>query len=132
MKTEHSYFYSSPKLWDKLKPLARQMRHKPTPEEEIVWQVLRNRKIQGVKFRRQFSIERFIVDFFALKQKLVIEVDGPIHDYTPLEDFVRQQFLESLGLRVLRFTNDVVNQDIQSVIRKIEIALTSPPPTDPP
>jgi very-short-patch-repair endonuclease len=119
---------SSPALWAKLKPLARQKRHEPTPAENGLWQRLRSRKLAGLKFRRQHAIERFIVDFYCVDASLVIEVDGPIHDYTPAEDAIRQEYLESLGLRVLRFDNAAVLTDIDSVIKTIQRAA---PPSRP-
>ncbi len=108
-----------PPLWEKLKPLARQMRHAPTPAEEMLWACVRNRQVRGLKFRRQHAIERFVVDFYCAEAELVIEVDGPIHDYTPDEDAIRQQYLESLGLRVVRFTNDGVLTNLGTVLREL-------------
>jgi very-short-patch-repair endonuclease len=81
-----------PDLWDKLKPLARQMRHEPTSAEAFLWQHLRRKQL-GVKFRRQHLIDRFIVDFYSHEAALVVEVDGPIHEYTSEEDALRQQFI---------------------------------------
>ncbi|MEL6308715.1 MAG: DUF559 domain-containing protein [Chloroflexota bacterium] len=96
---------ASADLWAKLKPLAKQMRHAPTPAEDVLWQGLR-RNALGIKFRRQHAIDRFIVDFFAYKIKLVVEVDGSIHEYTAEEDAIRQQYLEEVyGL------NDSVRQE---------------------
>jgi very-short-patch-repair endonuclease len=121
---------TSPELWGKLKPLARQMRHQPTPAEDALWQRLRNRQIHNAKFRRQHAIERFIVDFFCVDAKLIIEVDGAIHDYTPIEDAIRQQYLESLGLMVIRFTNGEVLQQIAGVVERIdEVLFERLPPT---
>ncbi len=114
-----------PKLWEKLRPLARQHRHDPTLAEDALWQRLRRHQLAGYQFRRQHTIERFIVDFYCAKARLVIEVDGPIHDYTPQEDAVRQAFLESRGLRVLRFSNADVLDDIESVLETIHAALCS-------
>ncbi|MEB2288347.1 MAG: DUF559 domain-containing protein [Anaerolineae bacterium] len=108
-----------PPLWEELKPLARQKRHIPTPAEEMLWKHVRNRQVKGLKFRRQYAIERFIVDFYCAGARLVLEVDGPIHDYTPDEDAIRQQYLESLGLRVIRFTNNSVLNDVEAVIREL-------------
>jgi very-short-patch-repair endonuclease len=110
----------SSELWQKLKPLARQMRREPTAAEAKLWQRLRNRQIRNAKFRRQFAIDRFIVDFCSPEVRLIIEVDGPIHDYSQQEDQIRQEFLESLGFTVLRFTNlDVLNHT-QTVIEAID------------
>jgi very-short-patch-repair endonuclease len=112
-------WFSAGKLWEKLLPLARQKRHKPTPAENALWQCLRSRKLNGLRFRRQHTFERFIVDFYCAEAKLVIEVDGPVHDYTVEEDKVRQEFLESLGLQVLRITNDEVQKSPNAVLQKI-------------
>src|SRR5690349_5971190 len=102
---------TTPELWEKLKSLARQMRHKPTPAEKHLWGRLRNRQLSTAKFRRQHVIYRFIVDFYCQEYRLVIEVDGTIHEYTQEEDALRQAFLESLGLRVIQFSNaDVLIQ----------------------
>ena len=95
------------------------MRCEPTPAEEKLWQKLRNKQLLGLKFRRQHSIERFIVDFYCGKVRLVVEVDGSIHDYTQEEDALRQAFLESLGLRVLRFSNAEVLDSVDRVLEVI-------------
>ena len=120
MKPEKDrHFDTPPELWAKLKPLARQMRHEPTTAENLLWQRLRGRRVQGAKFRRQYTIDRFIVDFYCAGSRLIIEVDGAIHEYTPAEDALRQQFLENLGFHVLRFTNGEVIQSPDAVIERI-------------
>jgi very-short-patch-repair endonuclease len=111
-------------LWEKLKPLARQKRHEPTQAEDRLWQQVRRDQL-GAHFRRQHAIERFIVDFFCASAHLVIEVDGAIHDYTPEEDAIRQKYLESLGLCVIRFTNDQVFDELDKVIESIRQALNN-------
>jgi very-short-patch-repair endonuclease len=116
-------WYTPPHLWAKLKPLARQMRKNPTPAENKLWQHLRGKQLLGYKFRRQHAIERFIVDFYCHEARLIVEVDGPIHQYTTEEDAIRQKFLESLGFRVLRFTNEQVLTNIDGVLEKIAEAL---------
>jgi len=113
-----------PHLWEKLKPLAREMRRHPTPAEDKLWQRLRNRKLLGLKFRRQHALDRFIVDFYCSEAHLVVEVEGPIHQYRQEEDGIRRELLESLGLRVLRFTNDEVNSALDSVVERIAAALS--------
>lgn len=116
-----------PDLWAKLKPLARQMRREPTPAEAMLWQRLRKRQVLGFKFRRQHTIERFIVDFYSRDARLVVEVDGPIHEYTPEEDAIRQAFLESQQLRAIRFSNEEVLQDIDDVVERIAVTLKERP-----
>lgn len=114
-----------PELWEKLKPLARQMRYDPTPAELKLWHMLRNRAAEH-KFRRQHPIDRFIVDFVCLEASLIVEVDGQIHQYTPDEDAVRQEFLEAVGFRVIRFTNEQILRSIEEVLQRIQSELTSP------
>ena len=106
-------------LWKQLQPLARQMRTEPTLSEKQLWQRLKNKQLLGFKFRRQQVIDRFIVDFYCHEIKLVIEVDGEVHNYTQVEDAIRQEFLESLGLRVMRFKNEDVLFRIESVLGEI-------------
>lgn len=108
-----------PELWDKLKPLARQMRCEPTPAEKSLWEKLRNKQLLGFKFRRQHPIDRFIVDFYCAEARLIIEVDGEVHNYTQVEDAIRQEFLESLGLRLIRFRNEEVLMGLDAVLEKI-------------
>ncbi len=109
-------------VWHRLKPSVQEMRKNPTPAEEALWQRLRGEQL-GTKFRRQHSIDRFIVDFYAREPRLIIEVDGPIHETQREYDALRQSILEELGYRVLRFTNDQVLQNIEQVIATIRAAL---------
>ncbi len=122
-------WFTSPHLWDKIKPLARQFRHEPTPAEERLWQRLRKRQISGLKFRRQHCIDKFIVDFYCSEACLIIEVDGSVHEYTAEEDAVRQEFLERLGFKVLRFTNQEVMEALDTVINRIKGAVADTNPT---
>jgi very-short-patch-repair endonuclease len=114
-------FTSSPKQWEKLKPLARHMRHTPARAEDVLWQRIRNRQIGGVKFRRQHAIEGFVVDFVCIERRLIIEVDGDIHEEPDQQayDQQRQAVLESRGFRVLRFTNEEVLHSIEAVTEVI-------------
>ncbi|MBC7813633.1 MAG: endonuclease domain-containing protein [Burkholderiales bacterium] len=114
---------TAPELWLKLKPLAKEMRREPTAAENALWQRLRRKHHAGYKFRRQHPIDRFIVDFYCATARLVIEVDGVIHEQTQDYDAVRQEFLEHLSLRVLRFTNGEVLQQIEAVLERIGEAL---------
>jgi very-short-patch-repair endonuclease len=120
---ERNHWHTQPELWEKLKPLARRKRLEPTAAESKLWQFLRNRQIVDAKFRRQHSIERFIVDFFCAEASLVIEVDGPIHQYSTVEDAIRQEFLESQGFRVIRFTNEEVLTSFNTVLDQIKSTL---------
>lgn len=114
---------TAPKLWSKLQPLARQMRKAPTGAEAKLWQQIRKGQIRGVKFQRQHPIERFIADFCCIRLRIIIEVDGPIHQYQQAEDQIRQQFLESLGFEVLRFPNMEVFNNIRAVLDVIDASV---------
>ncbi len=110
----------TPDLWDKIKPLAREMRKEPTGAEAKLWPAIRKEQIRSVKFRRQVAIDRFIADFCSLELRLIIELDGPIHQYTQEEDAIRQAFLESLGFTVLRFSNIEVFNNLRGVLERID------------
>jgi len=115
---------TTPELWARLRSLAREHRHEPTPQEQKLWTRVRDRQIRDAKFRRQHAIDRFIADFYCREASLVLEVDGPIHQRQQGDDRLRDEFFQMNGLQVLRFTNDEVDRDIQSVIRRIEQALS--------
>src|SRR5947209_16678215 len=83
---------------------ARVFRKEPTPTEGQLWQAIRDRQLDGVKFRRQQNIGPFVVDFFSAEQRLIVEVDGPIHESQRKADEIRQHLLESLGLRFVRLS----------------------------
>jgi very-short-patch-repair endonuclease len=125
MKNKDKRWYTHPDLWEKLKPLAREERHKPTEAENLLWQYLRRNQINGLGFRRQHSIGPFIVDFYCYKAKIVIEVDGPIHQYQEEKDSIKQQYLENLEIKVFRFPNDIVLNNIDEVIKQIKLFLSS-------
>ncbi|MBL8147419.1 MAG: endonuclease domain-containing protein [Anaerolineae bacterium] len=116
-------FHATGAQWATHKPLARQMRHEPTAAEDALWQRLRNRQVGGAKFRRQYAIEYFIVDFVCMEQRLIVEVDGSVHDLQAEYDADRQAVLESKGFRVLRFTNDDVFRAMPATLATIAEAL---------
>lgn len=107
--------------WSKLKPYARNMRKEPTFAESVLWERLRRKQIGGFKFRRQHPVGNFIVDFYCSEAHLVIEIDGSIHDMKEQVeyDMNRQQFLEELGIRVIRFSNEDVCKQTNDVIECI-------------
>ena len=117
--------YTNRPIYRDMKERARHMRKNPTPAEAILWARLRKRQVKGFQFRRQHPIVRFIVDFYCAEAKLVVEVDGSVHDQPWHEEYdvERQQFFEKLGLRVLRFTNAQVVAETEAVIDAISEAL---------
>lgn len=96
------------------------MRHPQTPAEATLWRGIRNRNLR-YKFRRQHPIDHFIIDFYCAQAKLCIEIDGPSHyESGPKEyDDARTKFLEELGYKVIRFTNDDVRYNIHAVVDRI-------------
>lgn len=99
---------------------AREMRQPQTPAEATVWRALRNRKT-GHKFRRQHPIYRFIIDFYCARAKLLIEIDGESHlQAEQIEyDTARTEYLEELGYKLIRFTNNDVRYNLKSVVIEI-------------
>jgi len=83
---------------------ARYLRKEETEAEKILWEEIRNNKL-GVKFRRQHPIDKFIIDFYAPKIKLAIELDGEIHKENKEYDKMRTEYLNSKNIKVLRFWN---------------------------
>jgi leucyl-tRNA synthetase len=108
-------------IWETLKSYGRANRKNQTEAEDAIWQRIRNNKL-GVKVRRQHAIEGYIVDFALLQVNLVIEIDGKYHDEAEqmIFDEIRTKCLNSVGLSLLRFTNDEVLNDIEFVINKIK------------
>ena len=103
----------------KMTDRARRLRRDATPPEQIMWSVLRGRRLGGLKFRRQEPIGPYIVDFCCRDLKLVIEVDGMSHDDKQDRDQLRDRWLGEQGYRVLRVTNWDVNEDLEAVARLI-------------
>jgi cyclase len=101
--------------------MARELRNNSTHAEDILWGYLKT-KPSGIKFRRQHPYSIYILDFYCHSLKLVIEVDGSIHNEPSVKfnDKERQQLLENDGLIVLRFTNNQVEKNLEEVIKEIE------------
>ena len=102
---------------DKKYYIARKLRQSSTKEERVLWQLLRNRQFKNLKFKRQFPIGNYIVDFVCEEIKLIIELDGGQHNEPEnIEaDKVRTEFLESKGFKVIRFWNKDINLNIAGV-----------------
>lgn len=102
---------------------ARNLRSKSTDAERVLWRHLRQRQIDGYKFRRQQPIGPYIVDFVCLELKLIIEVDGGQHQEQVDYDDQRTRWLETEGYRVLRFWNNDILNNIDGVLQFIHSAL---------
>ncbi|HLF72633.1 MAG TPA: DUF559 domain-containing protein [Dehalococcoidia bacterium] len=114
---------TNPNLWARIKPLPQEMRRTPTPAEDKLWQALRRKQLDGQQFRRQHPIDRFVVDFYCPAARLVVELDGPVHRTQAEADRIREEALEHLGVRVLRFDNELVMTNLEAVLDQIRVAL---------
>jgi len=106
----------------KLKKLARKLRNNSTKSEIILWQYLKNGQMQGFDFHRQRPVDQYIVDFICCELWLVIELDGYTHllEDRSKNDLIREGRLKELGLKVIRFWNEEIIHDIDSVLEEIE------------
>ena len=116
-----------------LKPFARELRNNGTDTERLLWKYLRNRQLEGVKFRRQQPIEAYIVDFISFDKRIVIELDGGQHAENMKYDEQRSACLRANGFSVLRFWNSDVIENTESVLEVIrqQCLQELPPPPDP-
>src|SRR5262249_41703333 len=92
-----------------------------TPAERALWAALRANRLAGLKFRRQYPLGPYILDFTCLERRLIIEVDGPIHEDQQAEDTTRTEALATLGYRVLRVTNDAILTNLPEVLDQIAV-----------
>jgi very-short-patch-repair endonuclease len=106
---------------------ARHLRGEMTPAEKVLWAALQGRKVAGLRFRCQHAIGPFVVDFFCPAAKLIVEVDGSIHDQQVEQDAARTDYLTQLGYHVLRLRNEEVLTDLPSALTRIEQAVTTVP-----
>ncbi|MGB5529070.1 MAG: endonuclease domain-containing protein [Ignavibacteriaceae bacterium] len=116
------------KLVELAKVVCRELRKDSTDAERLFWDAVRNKKLGRKKFYRQYPIFHdltgkesfFIADFYCHEEKLIIELDGKYHQYRLKEDKERTKILNHLGLKVIRFKNEEVIQDLNGVISKIK------------
>ncbi|MGE3279255.1 MAG: endonuclease domain-containing protein [Candidatus Altimarinota bacterium] len=114
---------------------ARKLRKRQTPAEKIFWEEVRDRRYLNKKFSRQFPIpvwidnskRYFIADFYCYEHRLIVEIDGSIHDEQKEYDEFRTEVLKTLGMKVIRFTNDEVFSDIKEVMKKLELKIKKSP-----
>ena len=101
--------------------IARELRLTPTEAEETLWALLRNRQLNGKKFRRQHPIANYVVDFYCHESKLVVELDGDVHEEVEAkeQDQLKTAWLIETGITVLKFCEDEVIDNPQNVLQKI-------------
>jgi very-short-patch-repair endonuclease len=103
------------------KNLRRKLRNSLTPPEVVLWSYISNKQLMGLRFRRQYGVGRYVVDFYCPKKRLVIEIDGSYHARPEVRDYdrVRQRFIESFNVCVLRFTSYEIFDNIEGVLERI-------------
>ncbi|WP_258932571.1 vitamin B12 dependent-methionine synthase activation domain-containing protein [Flavobacterium oreochromis] len=129
VKTAQHWQTANPYNYGLLKQFAKEMRNKPTEAEKVLWQALSGKQLEGFKFRRQHIIGDYIADFVCLKENLIIEVDGLIHQLPDkiVRDEERTNWLRSEGYHVIRFTNEEVLFQLDKVLKEIHASLIAPP-----
>lgn len=108
-----------------VKEKRRSLRKDQTYCEKILWHYLRDRQLLGCKFRRQYSIDQFVIDFYSTEIKLAIELDGKVHNDPDQKeyDIKRQKYLETFGITFIRITNEELLGNANMVFEKIEAAI---------
>ena len=112
-----------------LSALAKGLRYSETKAEKFLWTLLRAKKLNSVKFRRQAPVGQYVVDFISFEKKLIIEIDGGHHSDEKNQEYdeIRAKWLQSQGFRVIRFWNNDVSSNIDGVITRIKEALDEYP-----
>jgi cyclase len=111
-----------------IKPIferAEELRKNPTEDEKLLWLYLKRNQL-GVRFKRQHPIWMYIADFYCHELKLVIEVDGSIHNLKQVmeHDIIREEDISSFGIKVIRFSNNEVKNRIESVVERIKFTIS--------
>ena len=127
----NDFYYGASK---ELIELAKVFRREQTEAEEVLWKALRNHGFANLKFRRQHPVKWFIADFYCHEHKLIIEVDGGIHkrDLQTEHDQNRTSEIEMMGIQVIRFSNEEIMSNLDSVLQKIQTTIqrsSSPSPS---
>ncbi|AXP80770.1 hypothetical protein CJ739_1684 [Mariniflexile rhizosphaerae] len=104
-----------------LEERRKELRKSLTPAEASLWKSLQRKQLKNRKFRRQHSINNFIVDFYCASEKLIVELDGAVHlDFAQQNyDYERTQILENLGFRIIRFENKLIFENLPEVLENI-------------
>ncbi|MBO9670394.1 MAG: endonuclease domain-containing protein [Sphingobium sp.] len=110
-----------PTIIRQISPHAARLRQEMTDAEKIVWRHLRNRQLDGFKFRRQTTIGPFVVDFLCVERSLIVEIDGGQH--SEVRDAARTDYLDAQGYRIMRFWNHEVAEGLEGVLQTIAEAL---------
>ncbi len=118
-RTEAGYITANPHVYPYIKDIREELKNNPTEAEKVIWEYLRAKKT-GYKIRRQHIIGNYIADFVCLSKKVIIEIDGKIHLQQKEQDEFRTYALNDEGYKVIRFTNEEVMANPQSVANQIK------------
>jgi len=108
---------------------ACRMRSNPTANEAKLWELLRGRQLDGLKFRRQAPIGRYVADFVCYQRRLIVEADGPHHEENAAHDLARDAWLRDQGFLVLRLPNEMIATDKGAVLSAIRAAVKTRAPS---
>ncbi len=111
---------------------ARELRLRETWAEELLWEALRGRRLDGLKFRRQHPMGPFVLDFCCVERRIAIELDGGVHETQLEQDAAREELLIANGFRVLRFPNEDIFDRLPQVLEQIREAARGERPARPP
>ncbi|MEO6584294.1 MAG: vitamin B12 dependent-methionine synthase activation domain-containing protein, partial [Ferruginibacter sp.] len=128
-KASFGYEWADPMTYTLLKEYAEAHRNKPTEAEDKLWSLVKTKKLEGFKFRRQHIIGSYIADLVCLDRRLIVEVDGLIHQLPDnmTSDQIRTEWLTGIGFKVIRFSNNEVINQTDQVLEKIVSTLKSQP-----
>ncbi len=110
------------------------LRNNSTESEQLLWKHLKNKKLSEIKFRRQYSVDKYILDFYSIELRLAIELDGEIHNDIDVKEYdeIRTQYLLKRKIKVIRFNNKEVFNNISGVLNLIKLEIEKynnlPPP----
>jgi very-short-patch-repair endonuclease len=113
----------------RLRAFRKELRNNPTPAEAKLWTFLKQSQLDGRKFRRQHSVGGYILDFYCPTESLAVELDGAVHDSLSAQEYdhERDLFMNSSGIKVLRFENKLVFQELEAVLMEIQNHFGPPP-----
>jgi len=98
---------------------AIKLRREMTPAEKLLWKHIKANRLNGLHFRRQQVVHGYYPDFYCHRHELIVEVDGGIHDLQEEYDAEREEYLRSLGFRIIRFANEEIQKDLKGVLQRI-------------
>lgn len=110
---------------NELSRFSRTNRKQQTDAEKVLWHHLRNRQLAGLKFRRQYPVDKFILDFYCIEKKIAIELDGSQHIENQVSDEKRSKVLKTYGINVLRYWDNEVLLDVKGVLSHILKSVSS-------